>query len=110
MERLRDHLRHRRHPGRNEHPLRPHRRDRPDQPGHVADELNRTIGNETTAVVLDTSAVTYLDSTALRFLFALAERLERLQVTFAIVAPPDSIGRKVMDLAGLNQVADVRDD
>jgi anti-anti-sigma factor len=76
----------------------------------VADELNRAIGNETTAVVLDTSAVTYLDSTALRFLFALAERLERLQVTFAIVAPPDSIGRKVMDLAGLGQVADVRDD
>ncbi len=76
----------------------------------VADELNRAIGNEATAVVLDTSAVTYLDSTALRFLFALAERLERLQVTFAIVAPPDSIGRKVMDLAGLNQVADVRDD
>ena len=76
----------------------------------IADELNRAIGNETTAVVLDTAAVTYLDSTALRFLFALAERLERLQVAFAIVAPPDSIGRKVMDLAGLSHVADVRDD
>ena len=41
--------------------------------------------------------------------FSLAERLTRLQVALAIVAPPASIARKVIDLAGLDQLAEVRD-
>ncbi len=73
----------------------------------VGEEVNDAISNETEAVVLDTSSVTYLDSSGLRFLFGLAERLNRIQVALTIVAPPSSIARKVIDLAGLDQVAEV---
>ena len=75
----------------------------------VAEQVYSATTNEATTVVLDTSAITYLDSTGLRFLFSLAERLTRLQVALAIVAPPSSIARKVIDLAGLDQITDVRD-
>jgi anti-anti-sigma factor len=75
----------------------------------VADQVKATITNETGSVRLDLSGLTYLDSTGLRFLFTLAERLDRMQVGLVVVAPPQSIARRVIDLAGLNHVAVVED-
>jgi stage II sporulation protein AA (anti-sigma F factor antagonist) len=75
----------------------------------VADAVIAAISNETTSAVIDTSAIAYLDSTGLRFLFALAERLDRLQVGLTIVAPAGSIARKVIDLTGLGHVATISD-
>ncbi|HYF45549.1 MAG TPA: STAS domain-containing protein [Acidimicrobiales bacterium] len=76
---------------------------------HVAEEVKAAITNETTSVRVDLDGITYLDSTGLRFLFALAERLDRMQVDLAIVAPPASIARKVVDVAGLGHVASIQD-
>lgn len=73
----------------------------------VAEDVKATITNETTAVRLDLAGVTYLDSTGLRFLFSLAERLERMQVELVVVAPPASIARKVLDVAGFGHIATV---
>jgi stage II sporulation protein AA (anti-sigma F factor antagonist) len=73
----------------------------------VADEVNGAITNTTTEAVVDLTEVTYLDSTALRFLFALADRLERMQVDLRIVSPAGSITRRVIELTGLDQVAQV---
>ena len=75
----------------------------------VAEQVYAATSNQATSVVLDTSAITYLDSSGLRFLFGLAERLDRLQVALRIVAPPASIARKVIDLAGLDQITDITD-
>jgi len=75
----------------------------------VAEEVKATITNETTSVRVDLAGVTYLDSTGLRFLFSLAERLDQMQVDLVVVAPPTSIARKVIDVAGLGHIATIAD-
>jgi anti-anti-sigma factor len=76
-----------------------------------ADEIEASIvggiGNDVATVTVDLSAVDYLDSAGLRILYALAVRLRTLQIGFVIVAPPGSAARQVIELAGLDGVAEV---
>jgi stage II sporulation protein AA (anti-sigma F factor antagonist) len=62
------------------------------------------ISNEATAVSLDLSGVDYLDSAGLRIIYALASRLEILQIILEVVAPVDSVARHVVELTGLASV------
>jgi anti-anti-sigma factor len=59
------------------------------------------ISNESTGVSLDLTDVGYLDSAGLRILYALAARLEVLQITLEVEAPVGSVARHVIELTGL---------
>lgn len=59
-------------------------------------------------VVLDLSAVGYLDSQGLRWLAALAARLRSAATGLVVVAPPDSVAERVLDLAGLTATLGLR--
>ncbi|HEY0639132.1 MAG TPA: STAS domain-containing protein [Pseudonocardiaceae bacterium] len=66
----------------------------------VQKQLLAAITNQPTAVSLDLSGLTFLDSAGLRILFALADRLEILQIDLDVIVRADSIPRRAMELAG----------
>jgi anti-sigma B factor antagonist len=52
-------------------------------------------------VVLDLSATTYLDSTGVRLIFLLAERLEARRRRLRVLVPEDAPVRSLLELTGL---------
>jgi anti-anti-sigma factor len=74
----------------------------------VGDRINGEVSNRTTEVTVDLSAVTYLDSSGLRLLFKLAERLGLLQIGLTLVVPQESVTRLAIRLSGLDQEVEVR--
>jgi anti-anti-sigma factor len=71
----------------------------------VEDQLSAAIPNETTSVTLGLGGLQYLDSAGLRVLFALAARLEVLQIELVVDVPPGSLTRRVLQLSGFAGVA-----
>lgn len=71
----------------------------------VRTELYDAIANDLMHVSVNLTGVSYLDSSGLRVLFMLAERLQRLQTELAIVAPPGTPARRIVELAGFDAVA-----
>ncbi|MCP2251904.1 stage II sporulation protein AA (anti-sigma F factor antagonist) [Prauserella aidingensis] len=74
----------------------------------VRNELYEAIANDLMQVSVNLTGVSYLDSSGLRVLFMLAERLQRLQTELAIVAPPGTPARRIVELAGFDAVATLR--
>ena len=73
--------------------------------GTVEEQLSAAIPNETTSVVLELASLEYLDSAGLRVLFALAARLEVLQILLRVHVPRGSPARRVLQLSGFEGVA-----
>lgn len=71
----------------------------------VEEQLGSAIPNETTAVTLGLGGLRYLDSAGLRVLFALAARLEVLQIGLSVDVPPGTPARRVLELSGFEAVA-----
>lgn len=71
----------------------------------VEEQLSAAIPNETTSVTLGLGGLQYLDSAGLRVLFALAARLEVLQIELRVDVPPGSLTRRVLQLSGFEGVA-----
>lgn len=69
--------------------------------------IEAAIPNEATAVDVDLTDVTYLDSAGLRILFRLVVRLERLQIDLCIQAPAGSAARHAIDMSGMPAIARV---
>jgi anti-sigma B factor antagonist len=76
---------------------------------HLCAEILRQLSTESLGVVLDLSAVRYLDSTGVSLLFdvhrALGERRQRL----AIVVPETSNLRRLFKITSLGAVIPIRD-
>lgn len=68
-------------------------------------QLSEAIDNQAASVIIDLSDLTYLDSAGLRLLFALAARLEVLQIDLTVHAPPSSPARRVLELSGFANAA-----
>jgi anti-anti-sigma factor len=78
-----------------------------DNAATVEEHLTAAITNRTTSVALELGEVEYIDSAGLRVLFALAARLEVLQIAFRVTAPPGSLTRRVLELSGFEAVAEL---
>jgi anti-sigma B factor antagonist len=65
---------------------------------------------ETRCLLLDLSGVEYFDSVGVRLSFELEQRLARQRIEFAIVRPPASYVRKVLELCGAEHVLATYDD
>jgi anti-anti-sigma factor len=76
--------------------------------GDVTQELEAATGPVVPAVVVDLSAVTYLDSSGVHMLFRLARRRRTARQLTRLVAPPGAV-RRVLDLTGVKQAAPVDD-
>jgi anti-anti-sigma factor len=65
------------------------------------------VGN--TDVVLDLSAIGYIDSQGLRLLSQLSKRLSREGTKLRLIAPPGSVARGVLELTRMSEDIEVVD-
>jgi anti-anti-sigma factor len=70
----------------------------------VGAELRAPLTNRSSGLVVDLERTTYLDSHGIALLFELGEELRRRQQDLHVVVPEGSPLRRVMTLAGLDQV------
>ena len=75
----------------------------------VEAQLAAAIPNDATDVHLGMAGLEYLDSAGLRVLFALAARLEVLQIGLRCHVPKGSVPRRVLELSGFEQLAPLDD-
>lgn len=66
-------------------------------------DLSAAIPNTLLGVVVDLSATAYLDSTGIRLLLDLRNRLHTRQQTMRLVAPTSSIVRRVLELTYVDE-------
>ena len=70
--------------------------------GHLGERLRRALSNRGTALIVDLTETTYLDSAGLNLLFQLARELaERQQQLHLVVVPTSPIAR-VIGIVGLD--------
>jgi anti-anti-sigma factor len=71
---------------------------------NVFADVRRRVMGDGRVVVVDLSAVTFIDSTALEQLIAL-----RTEITVRVVAPPGGVPRRVIEVAGLTDLLETFD-
>ena len=70
----------------------------------VKERLVEAVPNTATALVLDLSSIDYLDSSGVRLIFELADRLASRGQKLRLVAPDDSIVNRVLVLTEVQRV------
>jgi anti-anti-sigma factor len=78
-----------------------------DNAAGVEEQLSAAIPNHLVSVTLDVSGLEYIDSVGLRILFALAARLEVLQIELQVIAPLGSLARRVLELSGVEAIVEL---
>lgn len=77
--------------------------------GSNAGELRRAVGEQVpasaSALVLDLSATSYVDSAGIELIFELARRLSARRQSLALVVPQGSGVRRVLELCDIGSVA-----
>jgi anti-anti-sigma factor len=68
----------------------------------VGDELSSAVPNTALGLVLDLTALTYLDSSGVHLVFDLAERLRRRQQQLRVVVPAGAPIRRVLRIVELD--------
>jgi anti-anti-sigma factor len=70
----------------------------------VKEQLVEAVPNTATALVLDLSSTDYLDSSGVRLIFELADRLARRGQKLELVVPGDSFVNRVLALTEVHRV------
>ncbi len=70
----------------------------------VRERLLAAVPNTASALVLDLSETAYMDSTGVRLIFELAERLRSRGQKLEIVVPGDSFVRRVLSLTEVQRI------
>ncbi len=78
-----------------------HGRDRPLQRGCIRDALTEGMPNHAMALVLDLSAIEYLDSSGIQLIYRLREDLRIRGQDLTLVIPPGSAANAALRLAGV---------
>ena len=75
----------------------------------VMADISSSVRSESSLVIVDLSATTYLDSAGLAMLFRLDQRLGYSRQELCLVVPPESPVRRVLELTNLDGVIRVED-
>ena len=75
----------------------------------IASEIEAAVPSEAHGAVLDLTAVGFLDSTAIRKLFALTSRLRERRQRVLIVTPGGSIVLRTLELVEFSRAAPLHD-
>ena len=73
----------------------------------VKEQLLEAVPNTATALVLDLSGTDYLDSSGVRLIFELAERLRSRGQKLELVVPDDSFIKRVLVLTEVERVVPI---
>jgi anti-anti-sigma factor len=74
----------------------------------IENQLLSRIPNLVSSVVVDLAEVTFIDSSGVRMLFSLVQRLDATRTALIVIAPHGSVARRVLDLCGMDKVAIVQ--
>ena len=77
--------------------------------GDLQQTMLDAVSNTAEGMVVDLSVVSYLDSSGIRMLGEIGERLRWREQRFAVVAPPGSRVRGVLAIAGAESVVPFED-
>ena len=77
--------------------------------GDLLSSMLASVPNTAEAMIVDLSVVSYLDSSGIRMLGEMAERLGWREQRFAVVAPPGSRVHGVLTIAGAETVVPFED-
>ena len=77
----------------------------PSNAREVGRRLTDAIANDALAVVIDLTAVQFIDSSGVQMLFELAERLSARQQSLSVIAPPDCPARRVLEIVAFDATA-----
>src|SRR5262245_48925225 len=77
--------------------------------GDLQQSMLDVVPNTAHGMVVDLSVVSYLDSSGIRMLGEIGERLRWREQRFAVVAPPHSRVRDVLTIAGADSVVPFED-
>lgn len=77
--------------------------------GAVDRTLTPALAGGPAEVVIDLTKVGFLDSSGLRLLFRLAADLRERRARLIVVAPPQTLARRVLDLVAFPDVTEVVD-
>ncbi len=67
----------------------------------IEDAIRAAVGPATVGLVVDVGSLTYLDSSGVRLLLKLHDRLRDIRRGFAVARPEDGIVARVIDVVGL---------
>ena len=73
----------------------------------VRERLLGAVPNSASGLVLDLSRTEYLDSSGVRLIFELADRMRSRGQSLAIVVPPDSFVERVLVLTEVHRVVPI---
>jgi anti-anti-sigma factor len=74
----------------------------------VEDQIRAALNPQPSAVSVDLTDLTYLDSAGIRILYGLASRLQALRIALELIVPLSSPTRRLIELSGFDSVATVR--
>ncbi|HJT05008.1 MAG TPA: STAS domain-containing protein [Pseudonocardiaceae bacterium] len=74
----------------------------------VEDQIRAALPPQPSAVSVDLTDLTYLDSAGMRVLYGLASRLHALRIVLELIVPFDSPTRRLIELSGFESIAMVR--
>jgi anti-anti-sigma factor len=74
----------------------------------VEDQIRAALTPEPSAVSVDLTDLTYLDSAGMRILYGLASRLHALRIVLELIVPLSSPTRRLIELSGFESIATVR--
>lgn len=76
----------------------------------VEDELREAVSHQLSAVSVDLTDLTYIDSAGIRILYRLASRLQALRIVPELIVPLDSPTRRLIELSGFESIAALHPD
>jgi anti-anti-sigma factor len=75
----------------------------------VLESIGEAVRSGATAIIVDLSGVTFLDSSGISMLFRLRERIGYSRQDLCLVVPPTSPIRRVLDLTRVSDVIPLHD-
>ncbi len=74
----------------------------------VEDEIRSAVSDQPSAVSVDLTELSYIDSAGIRILYGLASRLQALRIVLELIVPLDSPTRRLIELSGFESIAALR--
>ena len=70
----------------------------------VDEQICAAVSGQPTAVSVDLTNLTYIDSVGMRLLFDLASHLQKLRIALKLIAPFESPARRLIQFSGLDSL------
>ena len=70
----------------------------------VDEQICAAVSGQPTAVSVDLTNLTYIDSVGMRLLFDLASHLQKMRIALELIAPFESPARRLIQFSGLDSL------